>query len=76
MKKIEGILKSIRPEFDFAASEDFISDGTLDSLDVVTLIATLDETFAISIEGVDILPENLKNIEAIQKLLEKYGVTV
>lgn len=76
MKKIEEILKSIRPEFDFAASEDFISDGMLDSLDVVTLIATLDETFAISIEGVDILPENLKNIEAIQKLLEKYGVTI
>lgn len=76
MKKIEEILKSIRPEFDFAASEDFISDGMLDSLDVVTLVATLDETFAISVEGVDILPENLKNIEAIQKLLEKYGVTI
>lgn len=72
---IEEILKSIRPEFDFTTSADFISDGMLDSFDVVTLVATLDGTFAISIEGVDILPENFNSIEAIRKLLEKYGVT-
>jgi len=74
MKSIADILKEIRPEFDFTASSDFIADGMLDSFDVVTLVATLDKTHSISIEGVDIVPENFKNLQTIQSLLRKYGV--
>ena len=74
MKTIEEILTEIRPEFDFSASEDFIGDGMLDSFDVVTLVSELEKTFSISIEGVDILPENFRNIAAIRNLLEKCGV--
>ena len=74
MKTIEEILTEIRPEFDFSASEDFIGDGMLDSFDVVTLVSELEKTFSISIDGVDILPENFRNIAAIRNLLEKCGV--
>ncbi len=74
MRTLEEILKEIRPEFDFTASEDFIADGMLDSFDVVTLVSELDKTHSISIDGVDILPENFRNLEAIRKLLERYGV--
>ena len=38
-EKIKKILEEIRPEFNFAESEDFIEDGYLDSFDMVTLIA-------------------------------------
>lgn len=74
MKTVAEILKEIRPEFDFAASKDFIADGMLDSFDVVTLVATLDKNFGISIQGVDIVPENFKNHETIEALLRKSGV--
>lgn len=74
MKTVAEILKEIRPEFDFAASEDFIADGMLDSFDVVTLVATLDKNFGTSIQGVDIVPENFKNHETIEALLRKSGV--
>ena len=74
MNALAELLKGIRPEFDFAASHDFIADGMLDSFDVVTLVATLDKTYSISIEGVDILPEYFKNLAAITQLLKKYGV--
>jgi acyl carrier protein len=74
VKTIEGILKDIRPEFDFTTSQDFIGDGMLDSFDVVTLVSDLDRTFGVSIEGIDVLPENFRSIAAIRKLLEKYGV--
>ena len=47
MKTIEGILKGIRPEFDFTTSQDFIGDGMLDSFDVVTLVSDLDRTFGV-----------------------------
>jgi acyl carrier protein len=74
MKSVADILKEIRPEFDFTASNDFIADGMLDSFDMVTLVATLDKTYGISIDGVEIVPENFMNLKTIQTLLRKYGV--
>lgn len=74
MSRIEEILTGIRPEFNFSDSEDFISDGMLDSYDVLMLVAELDKTYGISIAGMDILPENLRNIASIEKLLAKYTV--
>lgn len=73
MKTIIEILKEIRPEFDFTVSRDFIADGMLDSFDVVTLVAALDKQYGISINGTDIVPENFKNVEAIEALLRKSG---
>ena len=74
MKTVLEVLKGIRPEFDFTTSEDFITDGMLDSFDLITLISELDECYGISISGTDILPDNVKSIAAITRLLQKYGV--
>ena len=43
----------MRPEYDFSTSQDFISDGMLDSFDVVTLVSELEEKFSIAIDGED-----------------------
>ena len=72
--RILQILKEIRPESDFAGSTDFLSDGLLDSFDMVTFVATLDKAFSISIEGTEIIPENFSSVETIRRLLLKYGV--
>ena len=74
MNALAELLKSIRPEFDFTLSSDFVADGMLDSLDVVTLVATLDKTYGISIDGVDIVPEHFQNLDTLAALLRKYGV--
>ena len=74
MCELLAVLKTVRPESDFAASQDFIADGMLDSFDVVTLVAALDKACGISIEGVDVVPEHFKNLAAIASLLKKYGV--
>jgi len=74
MKALPEILKEIRPEFDFSASSDFMADGMLDSFDMVTLVATLDKTYGISIQGTDIVPENFKNLQTIETLLRQCGV--
>lgn len=71
---LQTILTEIRPEFDFRESHDFIADGMLDSFDLVLLVAALDKQFGVSIEGREILPHNFCNLEAIAKLLTKYGV--
>ena len=74
MPKLTDILHNIRPEVDFNSAQHFIDEGLLDSFDMVTLVATLDKTYGISIDGVDIVPENFKNLAAIEALLRKNGV--
>ena len=76
MKSVAEILKEIRPEFDFTTSADFMADGMLDSFDMVTLVATLDKNYGISIPGTDILPENFQNIGTIENLLRRCGASV
>jgi acyl carrier protein len=68
------ILTELRPEFDFTGNDDFIENGMLDSFDVITLVSTLDERFGISIDGVDVLPENFASIDKIIALLQKNGI--
>ena len=66
-------MSNIRPEFDFTEDVNFIEEGMLDSFDVVTLVSDLDTTFGISIDGVDIVPENFSSVDAIINLLKKNG---
>lgn len=71
--KIIDILNGIRPEYDFGSETSFITQGMLDSFDLITLVTELDESFGISIDGTDILPENFETLEAIEALLIKNG---
>jgi acyl carrier protein len=73
MHDLMAILKTIRPEADFASSKNFTEDGLLDSFDVITLVAALDKTYGISISGADIVPENFRNVQTIEALLRKCG---
>ena len=69
--KILKILSEIRPEFDFTTSDDFVGDGYLDSFDVVTLVAELENVFGILIDGLDVLPENFSSVSSICELIKK-----
>lgn len=73
-EQIIKILTELRPEFDFTQEGvNFIEEGMLDSFDMVNLVSELDSTFGISIDGVDILPENFSTVDAIEALLVKNG---
>jgi acyl carrier protein len=74
MENVIAILKSIRPECDFAAVDDFFARGMLDSFDLTMLVSALEERFSISMDGSDILPENFRSVQAILLLLARYGV--
>ena len=72
-KKVMELLVEIRPEFeaDFADSQDFVEDGLLDSFDIVTLINMVEEELGVTIDGLDIVPENFKNLNAIIELVQR-----
>lgn len=72
--KIVAILNNLRPEFDFNEPVNFIEEGMLDSFDVINLVNELDTIFGISIDGIDVLPENFSSVASIIELLHKNGV--
>ena len=74
MKSIVEILQEMRPNFDFAHSEDFIADGYLDSFDLTKLIVQLEAEYGIQITGEDVRAENFRNAAALRALLQKHVV--
>lgn len=76
MEKIYEILSSLRPEFDFHTSSNFIEDGMLDSFDVISVVTELEDKFDVLIDALDILPENFASAEAIAEIVRKNGGTV
>ena len=74
MSTVVEILTQIRPEFDFSQSSDFFEDGMLDSFDLVTLVSELDKAYGISIDGLQIVPENFPNVAGLEALLSRNGV--
>ena len=76
MEKIFSMLENLRPEFNFRNSTNFIDDGYLDSFDMVQLVADIEETFNVKIDGLDIVPGNFETAEAIVNLVRKSGGTI
>ena len=70
-EQIIKILTELRPEFDFTTDVNFIEEGMLDSFDLVSLVDSIETEMGVSISGVDVLPENFCNVEAICKTIEK-----
>lgn len=65
-EQIIQILTDLRPEFDFTQEGvNFIKEGMLDSFDMVALVSELDSQFGISIDGIDIVPENFGTVDDI-----------
>ncbi len=73
MEKLKELLNELRPEIDFSESENFIEDGYLDSFDLVALVGELEQGYDITIDGLDIVPENFTNMNTIIELIRKSG---
>lgn len=73
MEDILKLLKGIQEEADFENSKNFIEDGLLDSLDIMTLVEGLEKAYHIDISGKDIVPENFCDLQTIEALVKKNG---
>lgn len=71
MDELMEILEELRPDVDFETETGLVSNGILDSFDIVSLVAQLNETFDIEIGPVNLVPENFNSAEAIWTLVEQ-----
>lgn len=71
MEQLLNILRELHDDVDFETREDLVDEGILDSLDIVTLITEINDTFDISIPAEEIIPDNFNSAAAIWALIEK-----
>ena len=71
MEELMELLKALKPEIDFETEKELIDDGLLESFDVITLIAEIEDQFGVEIQAEEIVPENLNSAEGIWNLIQR-----
>lgn len=68
------ILSELSSDIDFETEDALIDDGLLDSFDIVTLVAEIDDAFGIEIPAEALIPENFNSAKAIFALIQQLQV--
>ncbi len=71
MEELMEILQELRPDVDFENETALITDGVLDSFDIVALVGELNDAFDIEIKPNNLVPENFNSAKAIMALIEQ-----
>ena len=70
-EQIIEILEDIQPEADYETCQTLIDDHILTSLDVLALVAELEDEFDVTIPTVEIIPSNFNSVDAIAAMVER-----
>ena len=70
MDKVMEILMNM-DDIDYEKEKALIDDHILDSFGVITLVSDLEETFDISIEAGEMIPENFNSAQAIWNMVRR-----
>ena len=71
MERLKKILRELHPEIDFDAHHRLLEERILDSIDVVTLVGEIDETYGVRVPVEELTPENFASAEAIYEMIER-----
>jgi len=58
-------------DIDFDTHERLVDDNVIDSFDIITLIAEIDERIGVSIPAEELVPENFNSYAAISALVKR-----
>lgn len=71
MDKIKEILSDNCPDIELEGDVKFITDGLIDSVDLVAVISDIEDEFGIEISMEEIVPENFDSVDAIWKMVQR-----
>ena len=71
MDELISILQNLQPDVDFHTEEALIDGGILDSFDIVTLVAEIDERFGVEIPAEALIPEHFNSAHTIFRLIQR-----
>ena len=65
------ILQAIRPDVDFENEKCLIDDNILDSFDIISIVAEINDEFDIKVKTTDLVPENFNTVDAMCELIDR-----
>jgi len=65
------ILQEMHDDIDFSTHESLIDDKVIDSFDIITLIAEIDDRIGVTIPAEELVPENFNSYSAMLALIER-----
>ena len=71
MSELLEILQEMHDDIDFATHKTLIDDNVIDSFDIITLIAEIDDRMGVRIPPEELVPENFNSYTAISALIER-----
>lgn len=71
MKELLAILSRVKAGVDYGKETRLVSDGLLDSLDVMTIVTEICDEFDVDILPTDIVPENFESAQTMWELITR-----
>lgn len=71
MKRLLEILEEIQPGLDYENCEDLIDGHYFDSLDILSLVAEIEDEFDIVIPTVEVVPENFNSAARLWAMIQR-----
>ena len=72
METLMEILRELHPDVDFEREIHLIDKGILDSFDIVTLVAEIEDRYGVALSAADLIPENFASAQALYRLIRQY----
>jgi len=71
MSVLLEILQEMHDDVDFETHTTLIDDNVIDSFDIITLIAEIDDRIGVTIPAEELVPENFNSYQAISALIDR-----
>lgn len=71
MEELLTILNEIQPDVDYLHCDDLIDGHYLDSLDILSLVAEIEDTFDITVPTVEIIPDNFNSAQSLWAMIQR-----
>jgi len=71
MDEIIAILKELHPDVDYETNTSLVDDRIIDSFDIISIVAEIDDRLDVQIPAEEIVPENFNSAKALADLVKK-----
>ncbi len=71
MDEIVAILKELHPDVDYETNTSLVDDRIIDSFDIISIVAEIDDRLDVQIPAEEIIPENFNSAAALAALVKR-----
>ena len=71
MDEIVAILKELHPDVDYETNNSLVDDRVIDSFDIISIVAEIDDRLDVQIPAEEIIPENFNSAAALAALVKR-----